>query len=237
MARMSSGSRPLFQEGSDPFLEIVAGEQRQQLKIDVLDVGIEGFVHAHAHHALGRAHGHGRVGGDLARHGQGGIGHLVGRHDGVHQPFGQALIGRQRAAGKDDLGSLGPAEHARQEPGATAFGQDAALHESRRQLCIGGHDADIAAQREVHAVPRSRSVERADHRLVHREQHGWRRVPKIESGGRLARSAADPLSARRLVEIEPGAEGPARTGKDHDAHVVILARTDQGLRQFVQHRG
>ena len=77
-------------------------------------------------------------------------------------------------------------------------------------------DADVAAEREVHAVAGGGAVQRADRRLVHLVQHDRRRGAQVEARdvGADAAAAADALARRRVLQVEPGAEALARAGED-----------------------
>ena len=63
--------RALFHVRIQALPEILSPDQLQELKIDVVDVVVEGFVHPHSHQTLGRLHGQGCIGGDLGGQGSG----------------------------------------------------------------------------------------------------------------------------------------------------------------------
>ena len=76
------------------------------------------FVEPHPHHALGSLDRQRRVGRNLACYlarpsHQGGI-----RHDLVGKAPVESFPRQERAAGEDQFGCLGPADHAWQKPGA-----------------------------------------------------------------------------------------------------------------------
>ena len=198
-------------------------------------MGFEAFIQPHPHHPLGCQHRQRCIGGNFLGHGPSLGSDLVGRNHMVGEALGQAIGRAERAAGEDDFRRLGPAEHARQEPGAAAFRHDPTLDEGGGQLGIVGHDADIAAQREVHAITRGRAIERADHRLVHREEDRRRRVAQVDRGRKLAIGTADPLARRCLVKVKTSAERPACPGQDDHPDLRVLIHRHQRPRQLVEH--
>ena len=100
----------------------------------MVHVRLERLFQADAHHPLRGLHGQRRVGGDLGRHLASGRHQLVVLDDLVDQPQRQRLFGAQHLAPEGDLGRLGPADEAGQQPGAAAFRQHAALAEDSGQL-------------------------------------------------------------------------------------------------------
>src|SRR3972149_598319 len=50
--------RPLLQVRLNALLEVLAGEQRQELQEDVVDVRFEGLIQPQPHHPLGGLHGY-----------------------------------------------------------------------------------------------------------------------------------------------------------------------------------
>ena len=187
-------------------------KQRQQLQEHVVHVLLERLGLGGAHHPLDRPHGQRRVGGDLGGQLARPIGELGVGHHVVHQTQLERLGGTQRAPGEGDLGGLGVADHARQQPGAAALGQDAALGEAGVQLGRLGGDADVAAEGEVEAVAGGAAVQRADGGRVEVVQHDRRRVAQLELarvGVEAAQVAEATLWAGHLGgQVEPGAERP-----------------------------
>ena len=116
------------------FLEVLAAEERQELQEDVVHVRLEGLVEGHAHHALRRLHGERRVRRDLL----GQRAHLL-----LEELVRARRGSRGRARGTPPRRACGPvkaisrrlrpADEARQQPGAAALGQHAALREGRRR--------------------------------------------------------------------------------------------------------
>ena len=104
------------------------------------------------------------------------------------------------------------------------------------ELGLVRRDADVAADREVHAVAGRGAVERADRRLVHGVEHGRRRVAQVEARRHRVRIAADALARHQVLEIEAGAEALARAGQHDDAHLRVGLGVHQRLRERVEHR-
>ena len=192
---------------------------------------IEIFAGRHAHHPFGRLHCQRRIGRDLGGQRLSGRHALVGRHHMRNQSELEALRGTEGAAGKDQLGGFRPADQTRQDPGAARFGHDTAHGEGRRHLRFARHDADIAAEREVHAVAGARAVVRADGRLVDVVQHDGRCFTQIE--GRIHRALAD---AAATAQIEPSAKKAPRAGDQDDPHLIVGIGLHQAAADRGEHR-
>ena len=90
------------------------------------------------------------------------------------------------ASSECDLGGLRVADHPRKKPRAAALRQHPSLGERRRELRRLTRNADVAPEREIHAVASGSSVQRAHRGRVHVVQDDRWGVTQIE----LARTAA-----------------------------------------------
>ena len=220
----------LLHERCDTFGEVIGAQQRQQLQEHMVHVLLERLGFGSSHHALDRPHGERCVGRDLLRHGGGALDEFVCVDDMVHQTEIERLGGREGASGERDLGSLGVADHPRQQPGATALGQDAPLRETGVELGGVDGDADVAAQRQVESVAGRAAVQGADRGGVEVVQHHRWGATQIElaAEGHVAASTATQVAQTSLrsghlrLQVEPGTEGTPSAGEHDAAHVGIV---------------
>ena len=209
-------------------------KQRKQLQEHVMDVLLERLGFGGAHHPLDRANRQRRVGGDLVGQCRGSLRELLGSEHLVHEAEFVCFVRSERSAGERDLGSLGVADHPRQQPGPTALGHDPPLGEARVEF--GGVDRcpDVAAERQVEAVAGRSSIEGADRRRVEVVEHDRWCAAEIElAAERRVATAEVPEPALRTrhlrLQVEAGAERPAGAGEHDAAHVRIVIGAQQQL--------
>ena len=204
-----------------------------------MDVLLERLGLGGAHHPLDRPHRQRGVGGDLAGHLARPLRQLAGRDDLVDETEFEGLVGSERPPRERDLGGLRVADDPRQQPRATALGEDATLGESGIELGAVGGDADVAPEREIEAVARGSTVQRAHGRCVDVVQDDRRRVAQLELAGERLRPTEVPQPTLRTghlgLEIETGAERPT-LAREHDApRRRIAIRLEQPGRDLLQH--
>ena len=190
-------------------------------------------------HLTGQRDGYGRCGsGDLRRDLHGARQDVGGGHELAHEAGGESLRSREDAAGDRPVHRCGDADDARQEPGGTRFGHDAATGERQTEPGGIGGDADVCREDHRDADPHGRSVDSGNDRLVRGE----------DAKGELAAHVASPTAER----LEPGAvgvvaAGPYRqvgTGREelagpcdhHGAHAVVAVGECERGEQLVEHR-
>jgi len=115
------------------------------------------------------------------------------------------------------------ADDARQDPGAAIAGDDAQLEEGHAKLCLVGSNSDVSQAGEIAAKPDRGAVDRCDQghaQAVKRAQHLVDVVAiAVRNLGRIAAEGAAAILHR--LDIAARAEGAARTGQDHAAHVHV----------------
>ena len=139
------------------------------------------------------------------------------RGDDVEQPHGGAVLRVEGAARVEHALGVGEADLALEQRAVELAVDDAEPRRRDAHPRRGVADAQVAGQRQraasAHAVARDRS----DGGLAAVAQRDRRRLVR-----RLVDATRPGVGANRgeLGDVGTGAEIPARTGQDHDAHVV-----------------
>lgn len=205
----------------------------------MVDVLLEGLGLGGSHHALDGAYREGRVGRDLGGERSNGVGELVGFGHRIHESEVESLVGGESATGETDLGGLGVADDAGQQPGSAALGKDASFGETGVELGGARGDADVAAEGEVQPVSGRPSVQSGDGRGVEVVEDDRRRSAEVEFAAHLGTGVEDPkglLLAHLSSQIETGAERPSGPGQHDATDRTVPVGPKQRLRQKVEHR-
>ena len=117
------------------------------------------------------------------------------------------------------------------------LGDQAALRKGRGEDRRVGGDADVGIEREHHAEPGARAVDRPDDRLRHRREIGIllleiRGGVRVE-GGRLGPrgprlGAVARLDTGQGVHVGPGAKAAAGARQHDHPHLIVIARRPHG---------
>ena len=164
--------------------------------------------------ALDRLHGERRVRGDALREPERGGQQLVVRNHPTHEADAQRLGGVDDLAGHQHLGGLLTTDQLREttEPGRIAH--EPAQHEQLAEPRLLGRDSEVGHERQLHAPPDRRAVDRGDHRDVGVQQ----RVRRRREPGRARQRAADVgrslASAHHHLDVVAGAERRVGAGDD-----------------------
>jgi hypothetical protein len=102
----------------------------------------------------------GNVGGDLV----GAVHHLVGGDDVVEEADLLHLFGQQDAAGEQDVGGVGDADHAREEPGQAVLGGEAEAGGGGGEFGAGGGVAQVAETGDGDRDAGAGAVDGSNHR-------------------------------------------------------------------------
>ena len=204
----------------------------------MVDVLLECLGLGRPHHALDGAHRERRIGRDLAGQFRHAVVQLVWLDDMVDQPEFETFGRRQRSTGEADLGGLGVSDDARQQPGATALGEDSALGETGVQLRGRRGDSNVATKGQVESVAGRTAVQRADRRGVEVVENHRRGGPEVELAAHVSSAVEDSeglLLAHLSRQVEASTEGFTGAGQHDAAHVAVAISLQEGFRQVVQH--
>ena len=225
----------LFHEGLDAFLHVLGFEQRQQLQIDVVHV-IRETCSLRPIRIM-------RLAACTASGAFAAISRATARARPISSASGTTSLARRqsRHSRADSVRPVKISSEALAQPiirGRNQVppnsGTTPRLTKAAASFAEFRHDANVTAERGIHAVSGGAAVDGANRRLVHRMQNRWRGVAQIERRFRGCR--AEPVAASLLAQIEAGAEGAAVAGEDDATHRRILVGRNQQPRQVVQHR-
>eukprot|EP01022_Parablepharisma_sp_SALTPOND_P017867 TRINITY_DN29020_c0_g1_i1.p2 TRINITY_DN29020_c0_g1~~TRINITY_DN29020_c0_g1_i1.p2 ORF type:complete len:605 (-),score=145.47 TRINITY_DN29020_c0_g1_i1:908-2722(-) len=217
-----------FNEGPLGLLGILGVPHRHGHLLQQVQGALEIQVAAAGVELLGREVGQRAHLADLLGRLLGRGGQLVGGHYLVYhaQVIGPLQI--QRLAGEDHLRGHGPGhvvkDKGREQKGhvAPALGQ--------AQLGVVRGQADVALQEHDQAAAVDVAVHRTDNRLVHLIGVGQGAVVAHEQG-----VAEAPLTPLHLLDVGPGAKGPARALDDGHPEIVVVAEVHPGPGQLLGH--
>ena len=155
--------------------------------------------------------------------------HLVGGEHAIGDAEALHLVTVEGLAGEQDLGRVGHPDDARQRPVHERVAHHAPLRLHHAVLGVGGHEPEVALDRQRHAHADRVAVDRADHRLAHVP----RREPQTGGVERGGVDLAERVTAAR--EVGAGAEG-RRRARDHDrADAVVLVATTERVVELGAH--
>jgi hypothetical protein len=164
---------------------------------------------------------------------------LIGGHDLVHEADRQRFLGRDHAAGQDQLERAGEADHAGQEVGAAIARHQSDLDEGRAELGPGPRDSQVAHAGEIEASADRRTIDRGDQRLGELGDAPRYRLDAANvAGPQLGWIAREHARARAHgLDVAAGVKGLAGAGQDHAADCVVtlgaIERGDELLAHFV----
>ena len=134
-------------------------------------------------------------------------------------PF-QRLLRRQPFAHQRQLDRARLADEARQQPGRAAIRHQPDAAEGLQEIGRARGEDHVAHQREAHAGAGGGTVDRGHQRAMQIAQLAQERMEAgLQRGAGIAALAGRRVAA---LQVGAGAEGAARAGQDHAAHLVAL---------------
>ena len=178
--------------------------------------------------ALGVADRDRRAGQQLGDERVGGLLELVGRRDAVDQADSLGLDAVDHPPGHDELLGAPEADDRGQPRGAAHVGDEADARLGHPDERVGGHDAQVAGQGELHRAADARPVDLADRRLGHLLEQ----VPGVEDRAAVLAQAVG-VGCERGERLQVHAAGEQRAGAAHDdaQHVGVGRGGLEGLAQ------
>ena len=141
---------------------------------------------------------------------------VVGRHDPVHQPDRQRLLGPDLATGEDELLGPGRPDQAGQALGAAAAGDHAEQDLGQPEAGVLGADTEVAGQRQLQTTAQGVPVDRGDGR----PWDGRQRTQRVGEAG-----ADGPCPAvAQLHDVGAGGEDPP-AAPEHDRARRVLRQS------------
>ena len=156
---------------------------------------------------------------------------FIGTDHLVDQPGFHQLVGAEKFTGEKQVLRACGSYDAGQPHRATSAGQQAVVGMGIADLCAASGKHQVAAEHQLEATGQGQSIERGDHRLGEAVQPVHRGQDAVEKQTRAVRSRL----RSDVLEIGPGAEGPACAGEDDRPHVLVPLGVVQGLIDAAEH--